>query len=102
MDICVSNVTVISKPLFSGWHILSTAELAAPLGTGAGDNGGYPPGVLQGPSHHPARSRAAVGSWRPAQLGCCWGRGCPFHETARLSQLAAAPVEADSGDRQAD
>lgn len=34
-------------------------------------------------------------------MHCC-DSGCPFHETAHLSQLATAPVEADGGNRQTD
>lgn len=96
MDICFLNVTVIFKPLFSGLVFLSTARVVCFLRNGNWGQRGEPTGVCEGRVWH------SCGGVETSPVGCCWGRGCPFHGTAHLPQSSTAPVQSDTGDKPAD
>lgn len=72
MDICFLNVTVIFKPLFSGWVFLTTARVVCSLRNGSWGQWGEPAGVCQGRVWH------SCGGLETSLAGALLGRGLSF------------------------
>lgn len=72
MDICFLNVTVIFKPLFSGWVFLTTARVVCSLRNGSWGQWGEPAEVCQGRVWH------SCGGLETSLAGALLGRGLSF------------------------